>query len=71
MGNNLTTIIQSHALNLKKFVAIFLIYFLQSVTITVTNSDTANDTINMLLTMLGITVSCLQTIFSLPTNFDF
>ncbi|XP_038445682.1 rho GTPase-activating protein 20-like [Canis lupus familiaris] len=28
-----------------------------SVTITVTNSDTANDTINMLLTMLGITGS--------------
>ena len=71
MGNNLTTIIQSHALNLKKFVAIFLIYFLHSVTVTVTNSDTANDTINMLLTMLGIAISCLQTVFSLRTNFGF
>lgn len=70
MDNNLT-ITWSHALNFKKIVAIFLIYFLQSVTVTVTNSDTANDTINMLLTMLGITVSYLLTIFSLRTNFDF
>lgn len=38
--------------------AVFLIsFFLQSKTITITNSDTANEVINMSLPMLGITVS--------------
>lgn len=71
MDNNLAVIIWSSALNFKKFIAIFLVSFLQSITVTVTNSDTANDIINMSLPMLGITVSCLQAIFSLKTNFDF
>lgn len=46
--------------NLQPF---FSFFFLQSVTITVTNSDTVNDVINMSLLKLGITVSYLQVIF--------
>lgn len=57
LGNHLTKIICLPILKSFIYSCIFISFFLQSKTITITNSDTANEVISISLPMLGITVS--------------